>query len=270
MPLKIGQVSKLFNIKIETLRFYDKEKILQPSRIQNNGYRLYDMWDIFNLTELSRFRGLGFSLKEIKNIIENYNLETVDKLLLKRYDDLENNIQYQHFLSKYLFDLHDRITSVEYNINNFWIKRDYKTYAVICSTANNEKYTDFDEKNEKLREFLKTAQFYKATMITYLENVEANINKTIWTISLDEDFFKLFSIDIDDEVLILDSSLCVHTIIDMGEKGQLDMKDLKPALNYINERGFVVEGPIQGEILLRVHDNEEWHRYMELKIPVKK
>ena len=55
----------------------------------------------------------------------------------------------------------------------------------------------------------------------------------------------------------------------MGEKGQLNIHLLKPVLAYIKERNYIVTGVIRGEILARVHQGNQWKRYMELKIPIK-
>lgn len=43
---KIGEFSKITNLTIKALRYYDEENILKPSLRENNGYRLYSKEDI--------------------------------------------------------------------------------------------------------------------------------------------------------------------------------------------------------------------------------
>jgi DNA-binding transcriptional MerR regulator len=69
--LKIGDVSKRSGIGIEALRFYEKSGLLEkPSRTMS-GYRVYDADVIERLAFIKQSQALGFSLDEIKQIIED-------------------------------------------------------------------------------------------------------------------------------------------------------------------------------------------------------
>jgi DNA-binding transcriptional MerR regulator len=69
--LKIGDVSRLSGIGIEALRFYEKSGLLdKPSRTYS-GYRVYRPEVLDRLDFIKRAQSLGFSLGEIKRIIED-------------------------------------------------------------------------------------------------------------------------------------------------------------------------------------------------------
>lgn len=69
--LKIGDVSKQSGIGIEALRFYEKSGLLEkPSRTES-GYRVYDAGVLERLAFIKQSQALGFSLEEIKRIIED-------------------------------------------------------------------------------------------------------------------------------------------------------------------------------------------------------
>lgn len=69
--LKIGDVSKRSGIGIEALRFYEKSGLLEkPSRTMS-GYRVYDADVLVRLAFIRQSQALGFSLDEIKRIIED-------------------------------------------------------------------------------------------------------------------------------------------------------------------------------------------------------
>jgi MerR family transcriptional regulator, copper efflux regulator len=67
--IKIGEVSKLSGIGIETLRFYEKSGLLDRPHRTGSGYRLYDSEVLERLAFIKRAQVLGFSLDEIKRII---------------------------------------------------------------------------------------------------------------------------------------------------------------------------------------------------------
>lgn len=69
--LKIGEVAKASGIGIEALRFYERNGLLgQPGRTQS-GYRVYDAEVLTRLDFIKRAQVLGFSLHEIKKIIDD-------------------------------------------------------------------------------------------------------------------------------------------------------------------------------------------------------
>jgi len=68
--LKIGEVAQLSGIGIETLRFYEKSRVLdKPVRTESN-YRLYGEEVLERLSFIKRAQVLGFKLEEIKRIID--------------------------------------------------------------------------------------------------------------------------------------------------------------------------------------------------------
>lgn len=67
--LKIGEVSKLSGVGIETLRFYEKSGLLKRPSRTGSGYRMYDGDALERLAFIKRAQVLGFSLNEIKQII---------------------------------------------------------------------------------------------------------------------------------------------------------------------------------------------------------
>ncbi|WP_051669798.1 MerR family transcriptional regulator [Bryobacter aggregatus] len=68
--LKRGELAESTGVNSETLRFYEKAGLLHPER-GANGYRLYDPEDAKRIRLAQRAVGVGFSLNEIKQWLEN-------------------------------------------------------------------------------------------------------------------------------------------------------------------------------------------------------
>lgn len=65
----ISQVAKLTGVSIRTLQYYDEIGLLKPSKLTTAGYRIYDDDALQTLQQILFFKELGFSLKEIKEIL---------------------------------------------------------------------------------------------------------------------------------------------------------------------------------------------------------
>lgn len=69
-PLRIGAVARQANVGIETVRFYERQGLLPQPQRQESGYRQYDDEDVAILRFIRRAKGLGFTLKEIKVLLD--------------------------------------------------------------------------------------------------------------------------------------------------------------------------------------------------------
>lgn len=71
MNYKVKQVADMADISVRTLHHYDAVGLLKPSSSSESGYRLYSEPDIERLQQILFFRELGFSLADIKAILDN-------------------------------------------------------------------------------------------------------------------------------------------------------------------------------------------------------
>ncbi len=67
--LTIGQVSKLAGVNRETLRYYEREGIIEQPERKDSGYRIYPPSIVKRIRFIKRAQGLGFSLKEINELM---------------------------------------------------------------------------------------------------------------------------------------------------------------------------------------------------------
>lgn len=74
--LTVKEVSKKTGVSIRTLHYYDSIDLLKPTKISDNGYRLYDETALNYLQSILMYRELKFPLKSIKKILDNPKFDT--------------------------------------------------------------------------------------------------------------------------------------------------------------------------------------------------
>lgn len=67
--LRIGELSKSTGIGIETIRFYEREGLLQEPPRLPSGHRQYSSEAIHTLQFIQRAKRLGFTLREINELL---------------------------------------------------------------------------------------------------------------------------------------------------------------------------------------------------------
>lgn len=67
----IGEMADFFGISRKAMRVYEKKGIIKPVKVDDeNGYRYYSAEQVQQLNALLELKALGFSLDEIKMVID--------------------------------------------------------------------------------------------------------------------------------------------------------------------------------------------------------
>jgi len=91
---KIGEFSKLTQVSIRMLRYYDENGLLRPAQIDHDsGYRLYAADQIPTLNKIVFLRDLGFTVAEITETLANWSNSFITEKLDTKQLDIEQTIQ---------------------------------------------------------------------------------------------------------------------------------------------------------------------------------
>jgi DNA-binding transcriptional MerR regulator len=67
--LGLGQLAKRGGVGIDTVRYYERNGLLAPHTRLASGYRRYSELELARLRFIRRAQALGFTLKEIKELL---------------------------------------------------------------------------------------------------------------------------------------------------------------------------------------------------------
>jgi DNA-binding transcriptional MerR regulator len=93
--LKIGDFSRLSQVPIKTLRYYDEVGLLSPLHVDAaTGYRYYGVDQVSRLNRILVFKDLGFSLAEITDLMKrDVPVDQIRDLLRVKQTALEQRVQ---------------------------------------------------------------------------------------------------------------------------------------------------------------------------------
>src|SRR6266849_7085767 len=68
--MQIGKVGKRVGLSVDAIRFYERNALLpRPPRTQG-GFRQYSENDVETLSFIGRVQNLGFTLREVRDLLE--------------------------------------------------------------------------------------------------------------------------------------------------------------------------------------------------------
>lgn len=272
--IPIGQMARLNDISVPTLRLYDELGLLKPRFVDNeSGYRYYDIQQNARLDMIAYMKELGMSLKEISDILESENIALIEELLINKNEQIHKQIRtlkIRHdavlraieFLERYRKSPNTGTVALEY------IDRRY-IHGIKC----NENFYDRDISSyEKVLVELRRELQDREIPQIHSYNVGTSIDKkNIEEARFIADkvfiFFDRYYQDLGVEVEIIESGMyaCIYT-----EEYDEELKCANLLLEYCKEHGYTIAGDYICEVLteFNVFDDSQRSMFLRLQVPV--
>lgn len=149
MEYTIGQVAKLTGLSISTIRYYDKEGLLNGIN-RKSGIRSFNDKDLNTIRVIECLKNSGMLIKEIRDFMKLY--EEGDSSLNERYSfflDQEKKVQ-------------DQIKSLNQTLKLIKFKQWYYLKAISDNTESIVKNMSIDDMPDDIKElYLETHNDYK-------------------------------------------------------------------------------------------------------------
>lgn len=123
---KIGEFSKIVNMSVRTLRYYDEINILKPGYVDNfSNYRYYTEENIGEANLITILRSVGFSLEEILMYKNNLTEEAIDNKigsLESEIEDINLKIRKLNIIKEQILDnplQNERVVSLKRKMDSY-------------------------------------------------------------------------------------------------------------------------------------------------------
>jgi len=106
----IGEMSRLSGVNIETIRYYERIRVMPKPDRTAGGNRQYNQEQLKRLSFIKRSRGLGFSISEIRALLEmadrqDFTCGEVHRMTVQHLGSVREKISALRRLEKALGDM---------------------------------------------------------------------------------------------------------------------------------------------------------------------
>ncbi|RCW49027.1 MerR family transcriptional regulator [Paenibacillus prosopidis] len=100
--LTISQVARASNVNVETVKYYEKRKLLSKPDRNESGYRIFSEDTVNDVKFIKKAQGFGFTLNEIKHL-----------LALVKQEDYYPSKEMYAFATAKVKEIEEKITQLE-------------------------------------------------------------------------------------------------------------------------------------------------------------
>lgn len=109
----IGELARLAGCEVETIRYYEREKLLSAPARSAAGYRHYQSEHVGELNFILHCRSLGISLAEIRQLAsfradQSLACEEINQLIDRHIGNVHQQLESLHLLEQQLLTLRQR------------------------------------------------------------------------------------------------------------------------------------------------------------------
>ena len=265
--MKINEVSQVFGIPAETLRYIEQQGLIHPARNAANGYREYDLDTFSELCEYIRFRNMGIPVRQIKNAFEGDVIVNLITEIRQCEQELDEQLRKELMLQSYLRRHLREMETLHLNLNIFRFEKCSSMHYIHAGIG---KIDDYEyHHNPLVTVWRKNAPYVSLAYFLDLESLRRGHAETDWVFIAESNDAQALSLPINEQTLVLDETLCIS-----GYTAYHSWADLKEtiadACSFGAQHGFEPTGNVLVLPVVRERFSEQPATYARLLIPVRK
>lgn len=273
--LTIGKMAKINGISEQTLRLYDKIKLIQPCDTNpETGYRYYHIKQCAQLDMIQYMKALGMNLSQIKECFEDQNIDQFKEVLHRQKSNIHQQLETLRHVEKSIDRAIEGYQRYEVAPREETPVLEYqKARRIFCYDTKINAYSYGMEYYEQVLRALKKNYVLHRFPMSYFCNVGSIIRNEFFMkkelmatevfVFIDEEFQS------SDDVEIIPEGMYVCLYCDGFNREE---EGLKKLMEYIFTHDYIVVGDCYSEILVELptYSNYDRKAFFKLQVMVKR
>jgi DNA-binding transcriptional MerR regulator len=260
----IGQVAKFLGVTRDTLKFYEEKGLVNPKKNEENGYRQYSNFDIYDVLTTNFYREIELEIKKIQEIRQSQSVEEIELILHDKEERLRTELESKRLLLERIQCVRNDCEKIMHHIGEYSI-REMKPFVVKGEISEFTAYDEYDilQKNTK--------SVKKAVVVTDLWRVIRFDDKGI----IEDKFVvgrELDPVERMGEEEVWAHPRCLYTIIEDGRYAtggaRIDEQVGNQLRKIAFESGYKLKGVVYVSTLMTAYKEGLERIFLEIYAPI--
>lgn len=270
---RIGEVSKMVDVPVETIRFLEQKGLVSPEKNTETGYRFYSVWDINLILDYKKFRKIGFSSRETVDLVRDSSFaDLLEQLDAKRKEAAYLSHFYQAKALK-LKNFQSVLRNAPELVGKYYIMNRPENYSLFtrAHSGGNLKMTNARDTEGGFEEVTRNYPFVehiyrlkKGELMLPEDQEEAE-----WGFTVKKYWADRVGIQLLPRMEHIRPVTTLFTVITLDEQEYFTRSAAENALQYMEDHHYTLCGDILGVYIATVREGGRNVRYMELWMPIR-
>ena len=273
MRYRIGQISKMLNTSVETIRFLEQKGLIIPEKDAASGYRYYNIWDVNLILDYQKYRQIGFSSKEAVSLARSSNIDHFIAKLAEKEDEAEFLARFYEAKAAKLRNYQTVLVNAKKMLGRYIIMNSPENYSLFLRSVDADRLHVVDAREsegsyEEMTKYYPFAEHIYRIKQEWLDS-EKHRQDAQWGFTMKKRWVDALEIRHLPQMEHIESTTALFTVIPVGERQFFSADLLTETFSYMAANDYQLSGNIMGVYLATVNEGGQRIRYMEVWVPVK-
>ncbi len=265
--MKIGELSELFQISDQMIRYYEKIGFIHPTHDQNL-YRDYRVSDVYDLLTYLKYSQLNVSRGRIEKIVKSDSLSQIKTVIDSTKKEVLSSINDKQILYNYLSFLSKELSTAELNEGLFWYEQRSAVRYIDYSPTYTSQTEEFKCDNTDFTEWTKHMGICDSELIF---NIDARyaINKMRWALTVSDDFAAAVNDPVFEKGRLYPPHIALVTVQKVEDDDQALKLAVKKSIGYAVGHRNILSGFVAAKVIAPFEKNHRKHYFYKIILPIK-
>lgn len=267
---KIGSISKLLGIPIQTLHYYEKCGFVAPFKDADSNYRYYNAWDVNNLLDTKYLRSFEYTNAEIGEFLSSDSVATIEqKFAVKEAELLQKVAHYEQLVVELREEQH-RLTAIHNQLGQLTQTQSPALWFDSYRVQNQYQTNECHDSLPHIDDWIAHMPVAKATFTIPAESLsEQSPTKIdyIWGFSIEQTKANAQGIRMGNSEMIA-ARPAIYSIFQAKGPHTFQSAFHQQVLLPFKNAGYQLAGDPVGRLIVRSHENNQFTRYFEVWLPI--
>ncbi len=261
----IGQVAKFLGVSRDTLKFYEEKQLVTPRQDDENGYRKYDEYAIYDVITTNFYRQLDIEIKKIQEIRQSKSVTDIEAILEEKKEKIKEEIEYKQRLLTRLEELEEGCSNIKNYIGQYTL-RAMEPLVVKSEITDFLACEEYDLLRGETGLLKETVTLTAVRRIIYFDEKGVTGNRCVVVQPIN-------STQLPTTQEVLEHPRCIYTIVEEGRGSKQGEDVSEMAEQYLRkigrEKGYEPLGVVYINVLLTTYREGLERTFLEIYAPIK-
>lgn len=242
MQYTISSFAKMQGLTVDTVRQYEKKKIIIPYKDKINNYRYYTNHDVRRVSTCKFYSSLGFSLSDASRMIRDMSSCELSSLFYKQAHEIEQKLKFEYAKLNMLKRYKEYFKYIPDKINNY-VVINLPELVRLPHSANDQLSLDEDITDEVKHwiDLLPITYYTRWVSHKIMSNDSESLNFEM-ALTTDRQSAEDFGLKFSNRTKFANSSNYIFTVILKNDVEPISHLHFNSALNYMKKNNLKLSG----------------------------
>lgn len=242
MQYTISSFAKIQGLTVDTVRQYEKKKIITPYKDKANNYRYYTNYDVRKVSTCKFYSSLGFSLSQSSKMIGDMSSSELSSLFHRQAYEIEQKLKFEQAKLNMLNTYKEYFKYIPDNINNYTVVN-LPEFIRLPHSINDQLSLDENITNEVKQWIdLLPVTFYTRWVPYKIMSNDSKLFNFEMALTISRQSANNFGLELSKRTIITNSSEYIFTVIRKPDIEPISHFHFKPVMEYMKNTDLKLFG----------------------------